>query len=106
MRHFCPCCGHHGLSVPAYANLSGDRLVRGVSPPYSIHYGMPSYSVCTCCGFEFGNDDEPGTSAPASFESFMVEWIAEGCHWFDESKRPEHWNLSDQLQAASLSDAI
>jgi hypothetical protein len=37
--------------------------------------GTPSYEVCPNCGFEFGNDDNPGgTAAPASFAEYRAEW--------------------------------
>jgi hypothetical protein len=44
---------------------------------------MPSYEVCPNCGFEFGNDDNPGTAAPSSFEQYRVEWESEGRQRFD-----------------------
>jgi rubredoxin len=37
---------------------------------------MPSYEVCPNCGFEFGNDDNPGTEAGVSFEQYRTEWVA------------------------------
>jgi hypothetical protein len=38
---------------------------------------------CPNCGFEFGNDDDPGTAAPNSFESYRAEWTAAGSARFD-----------------------
>lgn len=38
----------------------------------------PSYEVCPNCGFEFGNDDNPGVSAPVSFEDSRLEWSTVG----------------------------
>lgn len=29
------------------------------------------------CNFEFGNDDNPGTAAPQSFEDYRREWEQE-----------------------------
>ncbi len=62
---------------------------------------MPSYKVCPCCGYEFGNDDEPGTSLPSTFEAFIADWKAEGMRWFDPSKRPVEWSLEKQLANAA-----
>jgi hypothetical protein len=52
-------------------------------PPYEDFLGRPSYEVCPRCGFEFGNDDNPGTAEPDSFESYRASWEAEGRPWFD-----------------------
>jgi hypothetical protein len=49
-----------------------------ISPPYEDFLGRPSYEVCPQCGFEFGNDDNPGTASGESFESYRIEWIARG----------------------------
>jgi len=54
-----------------------------LTPPYEELLGKPSYEVCPRCGFEFGNDDNPGTAAPMSFEQYREEWVAGGCQWFD-----------------------
>jgi hypothetical protein len=61
---------------------------------------MPSYEVCSCCGFEFGNDDNPGTSAPESFEEYLAEWVTNGEKWFEPSKKPSRWTLTAQLSKA------
>ena len=42
--------------------------VARLVPPYGNALGRPSYEVCPRCGFEFGNDDNPGTAAPSSFD--------------------------------------
>jgi hypothetical protein len=61
-----------------------------LKPPYEDQLGRTSYEVCPNCGFEFGNDDNPGTAAPASFEQYRAEWEAEGSPRFDmSSTRPE-----------------
>ncbi len=100
-QYICPCCGYPELTAPAYADASSVGLVRGLSAPYCVHFGMPSYEVCPCCGFEFGNDDEPGTSSPTTFEQFLAEWISEGMPWFAPSKRPQLWSLKEQLADAA-----
>jgi hypothetical protein len=40
-------------------------------------------TTCLRCGFEFGNDDDPGTAAPVSFDQYRDEWEAEDRPWFD-----------------------
>jgi hypothetical protein len=98
----CPCCGYLGLVRPPYRELTEMASARGLKPPYEQYFGDPSYEVCACCGFEFGNDDNPGTSAPASFEEYIREWIRLGCVWFDPTKKPPGWQLMDQLELAGL----
>jgi hypothetical protein len=54
-----------------------------LEPPYEELLGPPSYEVCLNCGFEFGNDDNPGTAEPLSFEYYRAEWEAGGRRPFD-----------------------
>jgi hypothetical protein len=58
-----------------------DGLV--LTPPYGDLLGVPSYEVCPSCGFEFGNDDNPGTSPHTSFERYRAEWVLDGRPRFD-----------------------
>jgi hypothetical protein len=74
----------------------------GLQPPYSQHFGQPSYEVCACCGFEFGNDDEPGTSNGLSFEQYLAEWLSDGCEWFLPDARPTGWSIEQQTTEARL----
>ena len=67
--------------------------------PYEILYGDPSYEVCPCCGYEFGNDDCPGTTAGGdSFTKYRNEWIKCGMQWWDEKSKPNKYNPSLQLR--------
>jgi hypothetical protein len=58
--------------------------------------------VCACCGFEFGNDDEPGTAYPVSFREYLNDWIKDGSNWFNGSLRPKDWSLGKQLAEAGI----
>jgi len=102
----CPCCGYFGLSVPAYAALPVPPWVDLGLPPYARAYGPPSYEVCVCCGFEFGNDDEPGTATGSTFTAYLREWIATGCNWFNPEKCPSGWSLDFQLTAAGITNPM
>jgi hypothetical protein len=74
----CPVCGSLELTVPPYESWPPPPGLA-LSPPYEDLLGMPSYEVCPNCGFEFGNDDNPGGSAtPSSFEEYRAEWVAQG----------------------------
>jgi hypothetical protein len=100
MSYFCPCCGYPELDCPAYLRLGQPPWNNPGPPPYDQWYGEASYDVCECCGFEFGNDDNPGTAPPLTFEAFRREWMANGCLWFDPTRRPEDWQVDLQLAAA------
>ena len=73
----CPVCGSSGLTTKPYATWPPPAEVA-LTPPYEDVLGSPSYEVCSNCGFEFGNDDNPGTASPTSFEDYRAEWVAEG----------------------------
>lgn len=77
----CPVCEYAGLEVKPYEQWPPPAGTP-MSPPYENALGRPSYEVCPRCGFEFGNDDNPGTAAPQSFEEYRREWEADGCPWF------------------------
>jgi hypothetical protein len=78
----CPVCGAEELTVKPYQQWPPTPGAV-LSPPYEDHLGPPSYEVCPSCGFEFGNDDNPGTSVPASFEEYREEWVRRGSPRFD-----------------------
>ncbi len=41
--------------------------------------GEATYEVCPMCGFEFGNDDDPGEgNDPMSFAEYRAEWESRG----------------------------
>jgi len=105
--NICPCCGFPDLMMPAYTNIVFPTPIDA-RPPYEEFFGAPSYEVCSCCGFEFGNDDNPGTSSPVSFEDFRKEWLLEGAKWFDKNALKSTWNLEIQLLqiGVKLSDYV
>jgi hypothetical protein len=77
----CPVCGYPNLRAKPYAHWPPPADLE-INPPYEDHLGRPSYEVCLRCGFEFGNDDNPGTGSPVSFEEYRREWEARGRPWF------------------------
>jgi hypothetical protein len=101
-KHTCPICGYAGLDQAPYANLEEVPVPEGLEPPYGQHFGTPSFEVCDCCGFEFGNDDEPGTAEGVSFGAYRREWLDDGAQWFSPSNRPSGWSPQAQLSAAGL----
>ncbi len=98
----CPCCGFFGLSVPPYERLQDPSHSRRLPPPYGEHFGFPSYEICACCGYEYGFEDDPGAGSGTSFENYLKDWIADGCQWLIPGRKPEGWNLDEQLNQAGL----
>lgn len=101
-KFVCPCCGYAALDRPPYERIGLPPWAGHGTPPYSQRYGTPSYDVCACCGFEFGNDDDPGTARPQTFSEYLQEWIGSGCEWFAPSKKPEGWGVEAQLKKAGI----
>lgn len=101
-RYICPCCGYDKLLFKPYEKDIAFPLDNNLSIPYSKHLGEPSYGVCECCGYEYGNDDEPGTSDGLTFFQFLKKWINNGCKWFNPTKKPADWNLEKQLLNAKI----
>lgn len=103
MSFTCPCCGFPDLSVAPYAELPGPPAPSDAVPPYEDRLGPASYEVCSCCGFEFGFDDNPGASGRGdSFEAYRAGWLDRGAPWFAPSLRPPGWDVDEQLVDAGL----
>lgn len=79
----CPVCGSPELTAAPYATWPPPAGMS-IRPPYEEQLGRASYEICPNCGFEFGNDDNPGTALPASFEEYRAEWEADGSPRFDQ----------------------
>jgi hypothetical protein len=68
--NICPVCGYNRLEFPPV-----------------------NYSICACCGTEFGYDDRVLTHA-----QLTMEWVNKGYPWFDEAEnKPVGWNADMQL---------
>jgi hypothetical protein len=72
-EHTCPVCGYDQLEFPPR-----------------------DYSICACCGTEFGYDDRALTHG-----ELRARWMSKGCVWFDvDEPRPLGWSAYDQLLRA------
>jgi hypothetical protein len=81
----CPVCGYPSLGEPH------------VDP-----MGSPTYSICPCCGIEFGYDD-----AQKSHAELRREWVSRGSPWWSKhEKPPPGWSAEDQLRAAGMLRAV
>ncbi len=76
-QNICPVCGYDRLDEPAY-----DSLHRG------------SFGICSCCGFQFGVDDDDKGFTHISYRN---QWMKNGAKWFDVLAKPDNWSLDKQL---------
>lgn len=95
----CPVCHHVGLTAKPYERWPPPPDAD-LAAPYENALGTPSYEVCPRCGFEFGNDDNPGTAEPQSFEGYRHEWEARGRPWFDAAVATD-FQSGDQVIVAA-----
>jgi hypothetical protein len=82
-RWTCPVCGYAGL----------------IEPPVDVT-GSPTYSICPCCGTQFGADDLEKQHA-----ELRKEWLQSGAQWWSQNEpAPADWDANTQLAAAGLTD--
>ena len=62
--------------------------------PWGVDGDTPDYSICPCCGVEFGYED----SLPSGVRAFRSRWIAAGTPWFEPALKPVDWDLDRQLE--------
>lgn len=74
--HFCSSCGY-------YLGFS----------PWGEDGNTPDYSICSCCGIEFGNEDY----TLESLKEYRAHWLINGSKWFDEKMKPVNWDIHKQM---------
>ena len=80
--HTCPVCGYTELK----------------DMPWEDKGNTPSFTICDCCGVEFGYED----ATIEGMLNYRKQWIASGGKWFNEAKRPENWDMNEQLKNAGV----
>jgi rubredoxin len=86
----CPVCGYPALKSKPYDTWPPPEGIDFI-PPYANQLGRASYDGCPQCGYEFGNDDDPGTAAPTSFEEYRRQWESSGRPWFSSREPRPAW---------------
>ena len=61
--------------------------------PWGEDGNTPTFTICDCCGTEFGYDD---CTKKAIIQS-RKRWLSNGAEWQKLSAKPQAWNLSQQL---------
>jgi rubredoxin len=103
-KYNCPVCGWAHLKRRPYKNMPDqmDEVLSAV-PPYEDHWGMATYQVCLCCGYEFGFDDNPGDDQPGtSFREYLKTWFNNGQEWFHPKEKPQDYDILKQLEKAKI----
>lgn len=62
--------------------------------PWGEDGKSPAYLICQCCGVESGYEDY---TLESTIE-YREQWIANGAKWFDLKRKPENWNLEEQMR--------
>lgn len=65
------------------------------NPPWGEDGKKPSYSICPCCGVEFGYED----STMASIKTYRRKWKEQGYPWFVPDLMPKNWQANRQYMA-------
>jgi hypothetical protein len=77
--NICPICGYKSLEFPPI-----------------------DYTICACCGTEFGYDDRV-----LSHTELTKRWVDNGCPWFDDGEqKPLGWNAYMQLSEGGFRWAL
>jgi hypothetical protein len=74
-----------------YCHVCGVPL--GNTSPWGADGKNPDFSICECCGVEFGYED----ATMASVLSHREKWLNSGANWFSPRAKPANWSLSEQL---------
>ena len=62
--------------------------------PWGEDGKSPSFQICSCCGVQFGKEDE----TLISIKEYRAEWVRKGGKWFAKEKKTEHWELEAQFK--------
>ncbi|MFE5321463.1 hypothetical protein ACFQ88_22390 [Paenibacillus sp. NPDC056579] len=76
----CVVCGYDKLDVPQWNKN-----------------GFPTHSICCCCGFQSGFDDDAKDN-PETIEEYRNRWLRNGAIWFSSTvSKPNNWDIKKQL---------
>ncbi|MEV6588839.1 hypothetical protein [Streptomyces acidicola] len=74
--------------------------ICGLTGPLFWDDGVPTETVCPCCGFESGIDDlaVPGEwNSLSGIRTLRGYWVALGAPWSSSNARPADWDILRQL---------
>lgn len=91
MNYICPVCGYDDLEGPAYNE-----------------YNYASHEICTCCRFQFGDDDDVEISdgvfltREEAHKTYREKWIENGAEVFHLECYPQEWQLDGKVTKEQL----
>lgn len=91
MNYICPVCGHDGLEEPAYNE-----------------YNLPSFEICSCCRFQFGDDNDVEMtegvflSREEAMTVYREKWIRNGAEIFQPDEYPQEFQVNGRVIIAHL----
>jgi len=62
--------------------------------PWGEDGKTPTFEICDCCGVEFGYED----ATSKGVREYRKRWLDHGAEWWEPTRRPENWDLSEQLR--------
>ncbi|WP_214691652.1 MULTISPECIES: hypothetical protein [unclassified Exiguobacterium] len=86
MDYICPVCGYDGLEESAYNE-----------------YDLPSFEICSCCRFQFGDDDDVEVregvflSREEAHSVHREKWIKDGVEIFQPEYYPAEFQVNDRV---------
>lgn len=81
-KYICHVCG--------YAELD--------EAPWGETGKIPSHNICDCCGIQYGYED----CTNEAIRQYRQNWIESGGEWFDETKKPDNWSITEQLRNINI----
>lgn|ERR1035437_6614315 len=62
--------------------------------PWGEDGRSPSFQICSCCGVQFGKEDD----TLESIKEYRAGWISKGGKWFAKNETPEDWDIETQMK--------
>jgi hypothetical protein len=62
--------------------------------PWGEDGRSPSFEICSCCGVQFGKEDNDFES----IKQYRAKWISAGGVWFDKGYKPTQWDITEQMK--------
>lgn len=62
--------------------------------PWGKNDDSPSHAICSCCGTEFGYEDNNLASA----HNARKKWLEKDGAWFNSEEKPKKWLMDQQIK--------
>lgn len=95
MSYTCPVCGFDELDDPAYDENN-----------------LPSFEICPCCRFQFGDDDDVEINEGIFMQreethtAYRMKWIDNGAEIFQPECYPKQFQLEGKVTKQHLIEQL